>query len=182
AYSKYVVPHADDWPSTIHTTGYLFLDEPGNWNPPAGLEAFLEASEPPVCIGFGSMIGHNLDQVSRTIVGAIRESGRRAVLLEGWAGIGEADLGERIFRIDSAPHELLFPRVSAAIHHGGAGTTAASLRAGLPTVVVPHLGDQPFWGRRVQALGVGPKPIKRNRLTSSALAEAIVEATSNRVM
>lgn len=182
AYSKYVVPHADDWPSTIHTTGYLFLDEPENWSPPAGLSTFLESGEPPVCIGFGSMIGHNLDEVSRVVIAAIRESGRRAILLSGWAGIGDADLGDRIFRIDAAPHEWLFPRVSAVVHHGGAGTTAAGLRVGLPTVIVPHLGDQPFWGRRVRALGAGPKPIKRNKLTSSALAGAIIEATSNQEM
>jgi UDP:flavonoid glycosyltransferase YjiC (YdhE family) len=96
--------------------------------------------------------------------------------------MGGEQLPSNILRIDSAPHEWLFPRVSAAIHHGGAGTTASSLRAGVPAIIVPHLGDQPFWGKRVEALGVGPRAIPRRRLTASSLAEAIRRATSDAEM
>lgn len=179
AYSRHLVPHAEDWPSTIRTTGFWFLEEQNDWEPPPGLTEFLGAGEPPVCIGFGSMIGRNLEQVTRIVIDAVRECGRRAVLLSGWAGIGNAELGDRIYRLEAAPHEWLYPRVAAAVHHGGAGSTAASLRAGLPTVIVPHLGDQPFWGQRVYALGAGPKPISRNKLTAPALAAAIRAATTN---
>ena len=178
AYSRHVVPHADDWPATVRTTGFWFLEEENGWAPPPDLTDFLASGEPPVCIGFGSMVGHNLEEMTRTVVEAVRESGRRAVLLSGWAGIGNAELGDQMYRLEAAPHDWLYPRSAAAVHHGGAGSTAASLRAGLPTVIVPHLGDQPFWGRRVQALGAGPKPIPRARLTASRLAAAIKEATT----
>jgi UDP:flavonoid glycosyltransferase YjiC (YdhE family) len=179
AYSRHLVPHAEDWPSTIRTTGFWFLEEQNDWEPPPDLIEFLDAGEPPVSIGFGSMIGRNLEQVTRIVIDAVRECGRRAVLLSGWAGIGDAELGDSIYRLEAAPHEWLYPRVAAAVHHGGAGSTAASLRAGLPTVIVPHLGDQPFWGRRVNALGAGPKPIPRNKLTASGLAAAIASAITN---
>ena len=182
AYSHHIVPHAEDWPSTIRTTGFWFLEEQNEWVPPRDLTEFLDAGEPPVCIGFSSMVGRNLEQVTRIVIDAVRESGRRAVLLSGWAGIGNAELGDSIYKLDAAPHEWLYPRVAAAVHHGGAGSTAASLRAGLPTLIVPHLGDQPFWGQRVYALGAGPKPISRNKLTASGLAAAIGTATTNRSM
>lgn len=179
AFSRHVVPQAEDWPSTIRTTGFWFLDEHAGWQPPGDLIRFLNDGEPPVCIGFGSMIGRNLDQVTRIVIEAVRESGRRAVLLSGWAGIGNSELDKTMYRIEAAPHEWLYPRVAAAVHHGGAGSTAASLRAGVPTVIVSHLGDQPFWGRRVYALGAGPRPISRTKLTASGLAAAIRTATSN---
>lgn len=179
AYSRHVVPHPEDWPSNIHTTGYWFLDEQNHWEAPRDLLEFLDAGEPPVCIGFGSMVGRNLEQITGIMIDAVRESGRRAVLLSGWAGIGNAELGNNIYRLDAAPHEWLYPRAAAAVHHGGAGTTAASLRAGTPTIIVPHLGDQPYWGKRVHSLGAGPKPIPRNKLTAAALAAAIRDATSS---
>lgn len=179
AYSPHVVPHATDWPANVHTTGYWFLDEQDHWEPPTELLKFLDEGETPVCIGFGSMVGRNPEQITEIVIDAINQSGRRAVLLSGWAGIGNAELGSHIYRLDAAPHEWLYPRVAAVVHHGGAGTTAASLRAGLPTIIVPHLGDQPFWGSRVHSLGVGPKPIPRNKLSASALASAIREATEN---
>jgi UDP:flavonoid glycosyltransferase YjiC (YdhE family) len=157
AYSPHVVPHADDWPTSVHTTGFMFLEEQHSWEPPPALVDFLNSGDQPICIGFGSMIGNNLENITRIVVEAIQMSGRRAVMLSGWAGIGDVELGNNIYRVEAAPHEWLFPRVSTVVHHGGAGSTASSLRAGLPTIIVPHLGDQPFWGQRVYALGVGPK-------------------------
>lgn len=182
AYSRHLVPHAEDWPATLRTTGFWFLEEQNGWMPEPDLESFLEAGAPPVCIGFGSMVGRNLEQLTQIVIEAVRQSGQRAVLLSGWAGIGGAALNEHIYKLDAAPHEWLYPRVAAAIHHGGAGTTAASLRAGVPTVIVPHLGDQLFWGQRVQALGAGPQPIARNKLTAAQLSTAIQAATSSQTI
>jgi UDP:flavonoid glycosyltransferase YjiC (YdhE family) len=181
-YSRHVVPHPPDWPANLYTTGYWFLDDARDWQPPADLLHFLEAGEPPVCIGFGSMTGRDPQAMTRLVVDAAVQSGRRAVLLSGWAGIGDANLPPSIFCLDAAPHDWLFPRMAAVVHHGGAGTTAAGLRAGVPSVIVPHLGDQPFWGQRVEALGVGPRAIPRPKLTSTALSEAIVVATSDVAM
>jgi sterol 3beta-glucosyltransferase len=179
AYSRHVVPHAEDWPSTIRTTGFCFLEEQREWKPPVELVRFIESGEPPVCIGFGSMVGGNLEYITQTVIKAVKESGRRAVLLSGWAGIGNEEKDNQIYRLEAAPHEWLYPRMSAVVHHGGAGSTASSLRAGVPTVIVPHLGDQSFWGQRVHALGAGPKPIPRTRLTSAKLAKAIVTAAGD---
>jgi len=172
-YSPHVVPHPSDWPANYYTTGYWFLDERDHSSPPPALMEFIEAGEPPVCIGFGSMTGRDPQKITRLVAEAVSRSGRRAVLLAGWAGLGGEDLPSTIFRLDAAPHSWLYPRMAAVAHHGGAGTTAAGLRAGVPTLVVPHMADQPFWGGRVAALGVGPKPIPRPKVTVENLGEAI---------
>lgn len=181
-YSPRVVPQPADWPAHYHTTGYWFLDERDHWTPPADLLRFLDSGEPPIGIGFGSMTGHDNAAITRLIIDAIKLSGRRAILLSGWAGLGEAELPDTMFRLEAAPHAWLFPHLAAVVHHGGAGTTAASLRAGVPTIIVPHMADQPFWGQRVEALGVGPRAIPRPRLTAPALAAAIRAATSDAQM
>jgi UDP:flavonoid glycosyltransferase YjiC (YdhE family) len=176
-YSPNVTPHSADWPAHVHTTGYLFLDEGLHWPPPADLQNFLNAGDPPVCIGFGSMTGRNVAGFTRLVINAL--NGRRAILLSGWSGLGGSELPANIFRLDSAPHEWLFPRMAAVVHHGGAGTTAAGLRAGIPNIIVPHMADQPYWGVRVEALGVGPQAIPRPQLTAERLAAAITAATTN---
>ncbi|MCC7263730.1 MAG: glycosyltransferase family 1 protein, partial [Candidatus Latescibacteria bacterium] len=181
-FSPHVVPHPLDWPANIHTTGYWFLDEGRAWQPPPALAGFLEAGAPPVFIGFGSMTGREPQKLTRLLVDAVVQSGQRAILQSGWAGIGGMQLPPQIFLLGNAPHQWLFPHLGAAVHHGGAGTTAASLRAGVPTVIVPHLADQPFWGWRVAALGVGPQPIPRHRLTAANLAGAIHRAATDEVM
>lgn len=181
-YSQHVVPHPADWPDNFHTTGYWFLDEESNWTPPPALRAFLEAGPPPVYIGFGSMTGRDPEGLTRLLLEAVQRSGQRAVLLSGWAGIGGLDLPPEVFCIERAPHGVLFPLMGAIVHHGGAGTTGASLRAGRPTIIVPHMADQPYWGRRVADLGVGPEPIPRPRLTAERLAEAMRRATSDEAM
>ncbi|MFW6070012.1 MAG: glycosyltransferase [bacterium] len=180
-YSQHVVPHPTDWPDNFHTTGYWFLDEESDWRPPPELRTFLEAG-PPVYIGFGSMTGRDPEGLTRLLLEAVRRSGQRAVLLSGWAGIGGLDLPPEVFCIERAPHGVLFPLMGAIVHHGGAGTTGASLRAGRPTIIVPHMADQPYWGRRVADLGVGPEPIPRPRLTAGRLAEAMRRATSDEAM
>ncbi|HEU5163076.1 MAG TPA: glycosyltransferase [Thermoanaerobaculia bacterium] len=181
-FSRHVVPHPADWPSNIQTAGYWFLDESSGWEAPRDLLAFLEGGEPPIYIGFGSMTGRNAEGMTRLIIDAVARSGRRAILQPGWAGIGAASLPSSIHLLDRAPHAWLFPRVAAVVHHGGAGTTGEGLRAGVPTVIVPHMADQPFWGARVAALGVGPRPIPRPALTAEKLASAIREATGDAAM
>jgi len=179
AVSRHVMPFPADWSPNFHITGYWFLDNEPDWQPPAELTAFLEAGPPPVYIGFGSMTNRDPAGTTRLISEAVRQSGQRAILLSGWAGMGQMALPPEILRLDSAPHGWLFPRMTAVIHHGGAGTTAAGLRAGVPSIIVPHMVDQPYWGQRVQALGVGPKPVPRHKLTAVNLAYAIQEAATN---
>ncbi|MEO0458163.1 MAG: glycosyltransferase [Cyanobacteria bacterium P01_A01_bin.114] len=177
-YSEQVLPRPADWPSSAYVSGYWFLNAP-DWQPPAPLKAFLDAGEPPVYIGFGSMAGRHPQRLAKIAIEALQITQQRGILATGWGGLAASHLPKTIFKLDQAPHSWLFPRVSAVVHHGGAGTTAAGLRAGRPTLICPFFGDQPFWGRRVQALGVGPKPIPQKRLTVANLAQAIHEISSN---
>jgi sterol 3beta-glucosyltransferase len=170
-FSPAVVPPPPDWPELIHVTGYWFLEGASTWQPPAGLLDFLGAGAPPVYVGFGSMGGFDSTETTRLVVRAL--NGRRAVLAAGWGGLDRQALPENVYFLDSAPHDWLLPRMSAVVHHGGAGTTAAALRAGVPMVIVPFLGDQPFWGWRMEQLGVAPRPIPRKQLTAENLAAAI---------
>ena len=178
-YSAHVLPRPDDWPDTQHVTGYWFLNQQEEWQPPDDLVAFLEAGETPIYIGFGSMVDRDAEDLTRLVVKALSMVGQRAILLGGWANLGEAKLPDNIFKVDNIPHEWLFPRVKAVVHHGGAGTTAAGLRAGKPSVIIPFFSDQPFWGWRVHKLGAGPKPIPRKKLTPERLAQAIICAVQD---
>ena len=135
-----------------------------------------------VYVGFGSMTGNDPERLTTITLEALRLSGRRGVLLSGWAGLAEGDLPDSVLRLDAVPHDWLFPRMAVVVHHGGVGTTHVGLRAGVPNVVVPFFGDQPFWGDRVQALGAGPRPIPRDELTAERLAAAIETATSDGAM
>jgi sterol 3beta-glucosyltransferase len=159
------------------TTGYWFLDRPG-WRPPDELVDFLGV-RPPVSVGFGSMNNMDPEEITTRVLEALRRSDQMGILLTGWGGIGSADLPDEVFKTEGVPYDWLFDRVRAAVHHGGAGTTAASLRAGLPTVVVPFFLDQVFLGRRVTKLGAGPEPVPRKELTSDRIAAAIRRAATD---
>ncbi len=178
AVSPTVVPGypADD-SENIQTTGYWFLDEDQNWRPGPALSAFLENGDPPVYIGFGSMTTGDPARLAQIIVEGVRRAGVRAILGTGWGAIGEIDVPETIHVIKGAPFHVLFKHVSAVVHHGGAGTTAAGLRAGLPALICPLTFDQPFWGRRMFALGCGPKPQPLKRLRAKRFAEGLIELT-----
>lgn len=170
-FSPTVVPRPPDWPGDVHVTGYWFREPDPAWSPAPELAAFLAAGPPPVFLGFGSMPDADPTGLVAALVGGARRAGQRMVLQTGWSGLRHD--GEGVLTIDDVPHGWLFPRVSAVVHHGGAGTTAAALRAGKPAVVVPLFADQFFWARRVAALGAGPEGIAREHLTDVRLAEAL---------
>ena len=125
------------------------------------------------------MAGRNPQRMTEIVVDALQQAKVRGVIVTGWGGLKPSLLPKTIFKIDSVPYDWLFPRVSAVVHHGGAGTTAAGLLAGKPTIVCPFLIDQPYWGERVYALGVGSKPIPQKQLTAEKLADAIRVVTTN---
>jgi UDP:flavonoid glycosyltransferase YjiC (YdhE family) len=179
AYSPNIIPHPADWPDTVHVAGYLFLDTQADWQPSAELQAFLDAGEPPVYIGFGSMAGRNPEKLARVVLDALAKSGQRGLLLTGWGGLRTELVPDTVFVVDSVPHSWLFPRMTAVVHHGGAGTTAEGLRAGVPSVIVPFVLDQPFWGARVKVSGLGPDPIPQKKLTADRLAGAIRTAVTD---
>lgn len=184
AYSEAVLPRPADWPATATVTGYWFLDRLEAWQPPNALSEFLARGEPPVYVGFGSIFGRDPDRVTRVVVDAIKAVGVRAILARGWGGLepGQVNLPETILQLDTAPHDWLFPRVAAVVHHGGCGTTAAGLRAGRPTIICPFFGDQPFWGGRINELGVGPVPIPQKKLTVENLSAAIHQTLADATM
>jgi sterol 3beta-glucosyltransferase len=179
--SRHVFQRPSDWGDHWQVTGFLF-DDDEEWSPPSELTDFINAGEAPVYVGFGSMPDSKPQATTRMIIEAVRRTGRRAIILTGWAGLGAGDVPEDVYILKYASHSWLFPKMSAIIHHGGSGTTASGLRAGVPTVVVPHQGDQGFWGRAVERLGVGTAPIPRKKLTVDNLVTAIMEATTNRTM
>lgn len=178
-FSPSVIPTPSDWKGNTHITGYWFVDETDDWQPPAALLDFLQSGSAPVYIGFGSMSNRNPEQTADLVIQALALADQRAVLLSGWSGLQKDNVPDSIFMIDSIPHSWLFPRVSAVIHHGGASTVAAGLKAGVPSIVIPFFGDQPFWGQRIADLGVGAKPIPRKKLTAEKLASAIQEVITN---
>ena len=180
AWSPSVLPAPPDWPNRIHLTGYWFLDPPSSWRPPAELVRFLKTGPPPVSIGFGSMASRDREATLQIVLRALELSGQRGVLLGGWEGLGEShELPDSIFVAPSLPHSWLFPQMAAVVHHGGAGTTGAGLRSGVPSIVTPLIADQPSWGRVVHDLGAGPAPIPFAELTADRLAAAITQAVTD---
>jgi sterol 3beta-glucosyltransferase len=179
AFSDAFLPRPLDWPERAHVTGYWFLESEPDWRPPEKLRAFLDAGPPPVYVGFGSMAGRSPKRLAHIVIQALQKAGVRGIIATGWGGLKPETLPDTILKIEGAPHAWLFPKVSAVVHHGGAGTTGAGLRAGKPSVIVPFFGDQPFWGTQVHRMGVGPRPIPHKRLTVGRLTAAITHAVSD---
>lgn len=182
AFSPSLIPRPADWAPSIHVTGYWFLDAQREWTPPPALVDFLAAGPAPIAVGFGSMSSRDAQATTELIVEALERSNQRAVLIAGWGGMKSSAASGRAFVIDSAPHDWLFPRMTLAVHHGGAGTTGAALRAGVPSIIVPFAADQPFWGSVIARRGLGPRPIPRARLTPARLAEAITQVVGDAAM
>ena len=173
-YSKHLSARPTDWPSSAQLSGFWHLSEPG-WKAPQELLNFLGEGEPPVYVGFGSMASSNVKKTTGIVLDALQQAGVRGILATGWNGINATQLPKSVFQIDYAPHDWLFPRMAAVVHHGGAGTTAAGLLAGCPTVICPFFGDQIFWGRCVEQLGVGVAQIPQAKLNRHNLSAAIVK-------
>jgi vancomycin aglycone glucosyltransferase len=149
---------------------------------PAKLEAFLDSGSPPVYLGFGSMTDPDPAATTRNLLDAISKAGCRALISEGWAGLGGGALPEGVMRVGTVSHPALFQRVAAVVHHGGAGTTTTAARAGVPQILVPHLLDQHYWAQRVQLLGIGAPLVRRSRLTASLLADTIAATLENELV
>jgi UDP:flavonoid glycosyltransferase YjiC (YdhE family) len=174
-WSPALIPKPKDWGSHISISGFCFLNLASDYTPPAALQAFLDNGPSPVYIGFGSIVLDNPNAMTQLIFEAVSKTGQRVLLSKGWGGMGadELHVPNGIFMLGNVPHDWLFKHVSCVVHHGGAGTTAAGITAGRPTVVVPFFGDQPFWGAMVARAGAGPQPIPHKQLTVDKLADAI---------
>jgi len=173
-FSPLVVPRPEDWRPGLSVTGYWWQYD-GGVQLPSPLQDFLDAGPPPVYVGLGSGTVPDPGRLSIAIVRALRRAGLRGVIQRGWAGL--ASSADDMLTIDEAPHSALFPRMAAVVHHAGAGTTAAGLRAGVPVVPLPIQFDEGFWSARLVALGVAPRALPLRRLTTDALATALMRAT-----
>lgn len=174
-WSPSLIPKPQDWGQHIGISGFYFLSLAHGYTPPPNLAQFLASGPPPVYIGFGSIVVADPNALTQKIIRAVEIAGCRAVVSKGWGGIGGDSLQvpDNIFLLDNCPHDWLFPQCAAVVHHGGAGTTAAGIRCGKPTVVVPFFGDQAFWGNMLYRAGAGPEPLPQKQLTAEALAARI---------
>jgi sterol 3beta-glucosyltransferase len=173
AISPTVVPPDPLWEGRYHMTGYWFTP-PSNFRPDAQLASFVEG-ERPVVVTFGSMGGTDPRELTAKVVEALRRTGRKAILQAGWGNLGEGELPPHVLRVGFVPHDWLFAHAACVVHHGGAGTVAAALRAGAPSVVVWHLGDQPVWGRILERHGVAPRAIPHTQLSAGKLGQALTQ-------
>ncbi|KAK1509654.1 glycosyltransferase family 28 domain-containing protein [Colletotrichum tamarilloi] len=174
-WSPGLVPKPQDWGEEIDVSGFVFLDLASTFEPPSELEKFLDAGEPPIYIGFGSIVVDDADRFTQMIFEAVELAGVRALVSKGWGGLGgdEMDVPDNIFMLENTPHDWLFPRVKACVIHGGAGTTAIALKCGLPTMIVPFFGDQHFWGSILATSKAGPEAVPYKQLDAEKLAEGI---------
>ncbi|KAI8539466.1 hypothetical protein RHMOL_Rhmol09G0185400 [Rhododendron molle] len=173
-WSPHLVPKPKDWGPKIDVVGFCFLDLASNYAPPDSLVKWLKRGRAPIYIGFGSLPVQEPAKMTQIIVEALELTGQRGIINKGWGGLGNlAEPKDFVYLLDNCPHDWLFLRCAAVVHHGGAGTTAAGLKAACPTTVVPFFGDQPFWGERVHARGLGPAPIPIEEFSREKLIKAI---------
>jgi sterol 3beta-glucosyltransferase len=178
-YSPSVLPRPADWRSGIEVVGFWWPARPTDWKPPAELVRFLDDGPAPVFVGFGSLLVGRADaeRMSETVATALRIAGVRGVIQAGWAGMNIFD--DDVLTIGDVPHDWLFDRMAAVVHHCGVGTAAGGLRAGVPAVAVPSTGDQPFWAQHLLDLGVSAATIPQRRITAERLAAAIDKALTD---
>lgn len=162
-------------------TGVWHLASPA-YDPPSELIAFLEAGPPPVIITFGSMGGSNGRETTEILIEAVRKVKQRAVIQAGWGQLGTPEASSDIYCTEYVPHQWLFPKGSCVVHHGGAGTTASACRAKVPSIVVAHHADQPYWGKCLSDLGVAPRHLRRRNLTAERLAKRIQQVLATPAM
>ncbi|ONM18954.1 Sterol 3-beta-glucosyltransferase UGT80A2 [Zea mays] len=173
-WSPHLVPKPKDWGPKIDVVGFCFLDLASNYVPPEPLVKWLQAGDKPIYVGFGSLPVQDPQKMTEIIVKALEITGQRGIINKGWGGLGTlAEPKDFVYLLDNCPHDWLFLQCKAVVHHGGAGTTAAGLKAACPTTIVPFFGDQPFWGDRVHARGLGPPPIPVDQFGLQKLVDAI---------
>jgi len=178
AVSSRILRRPLNWPAHHHVVGFFYLEEE-NWTPPADLRAFVERPQKPIVISFGSMVHADPAAVTNLVVEALKNVDQPAIVQRGWSGLGNVTLPEHVLAADFVPHSWLFPRAACVVHHGGAGTTAAAFKAGVPSIVVPHTLDQPIWGQLARAFGCAAAVIPFAQLTAGALSEALREVVEN---
>lgn len=178
-FSALALSRPPEWNKNVHVTGFWFLNQTTRWQPPVELAQFLASGPPPVYIGFGSMSDRNPEAVGKIVLEALRQTGQRGILLSGWEGLKTQHLSSDVLLLENVPHHWLFPQMAAVIHHGGIGTTAEALRAGVPQIIVPFTSDQPFWGQQMHRIGAATPPVPRKRLSAERLAAAIQQAVGN---
>lgn len=173
--SPALLPKPPDWRDNIDVCGFGFLPPKTSYTPPKEIDTFLKAGSRPIYVGFGSIVVDHPVKLTEIVFKAVQKTGQRALISKGWGGLGadEVDVPDNILVIGDCPHDWLFQQVSCVIHHGGAGTTAAGLALGRPTIIIPFFGDQPFWGAIVARAGAGPAPIPYKRLKVENLSDAI---------
>lgn len=182
AYSQTLLPRSSEWPGNVEVTGYWHYDTPSAWTPPAALAEFLSKGPAPIYIGFGSMLIDDPKGAAEIALAALERIGARGVLSAGWGGLTSDNLPENVFAINEAPHDWLFPKMAAIVHHCGAGTTGAALRAGKPSVCTPFIADQFFWAERLCKLGVAPKAVPNASWNVSKLGAAMETALNDTAM
>jgi UDP:flavonoid glycosyltransferase YjiC (YdhE family) len=181
ACSRYLCEEYADLPTNYRFTGAWLSDAP-EFTPSPSLEQFLDEKQRPIVISFGSMAGGNAESITRILLDAVAETGQPAIIQRGAANLDTRQHPETVLFVDYVPHQFLFARASCVVHHGGAGTTTAACYAGVPSIVVPHIGDQHYWGYRLHKIGVAPKPLPWSKLTATRLANRIREATTSQRM
>jgi sterol 3beta-glucosyltransferase len=180
--NHHVAPPNPEWSPQVRQTNYWYTRPLAGWTPPADLLDFLAAGEKPVAVSLGVMGAAKARQGAAIVLDAVRRAGVRAII-QGWGDVlGELHMPPTVYSVGPMPHDWLFDQVSAVVHHGGFGTTAAGLRSGAPSVVIPHVIDQYYWGQRVFELGVGPKFFSRGKITAEKLAHAITQALTDTAM
>jgi UDP:flavonoid glycosyltransferase YjiC (YdhE family) len=182
AVSPSVFPQPKDWNGRGEMTGYWYLDSAAGYRPPDALAAFLANGSPPVYFGFGSMTLAHPKETVETILAAVKRVGCRALISAGWAGLTPEHVTPDVYAGDNLPHDWLLPRMASVCHHGGAGTAAAAMRAGKPSIVVPFFADQPFFGWWLEKLGVAPRRLREKQLTVERLSRAIDRTLNDKTM
>jgi sterol 3beta-glucosyltransferase len=178
-FSEHVLPRPRDWRENVHVTGFWFGGSGHDAHPSPELEAFLARDEPPVAIGFSSQAGRDAARMSQVVARALDLANRRGVIVTGFGGVKPDGHNDGVLAVDTVPYDWLLPRVAAMVHHGGAGSTAAAIRAGIPSMAVPFGYDQRLWGERIAAIGAGVEPIAASSVTAETLAGSIRRLTTD---
>lgn len=176
-FSSLVVPQPREWKANTHLTGYWLLDDSNSQTPPPKAVDFIRSGPPPITIAFGSTRTRNLEEIKTKLIQALSHCKQRGIIISDQPGLTTSS--PDLLQLDYAPYQWLFRHSAAVIHHGGAGTTAKGLMAGVPNIILPFTSDQPFWGRQVHALGAAPQPIPARSLTVKKLIDAIQQCLAD---